>query len=120
MLTVQNWYPDRYDLKQVIQQSGTSADSLTIANATLVGRMVDGPLKEAWSAYYVDIAAARYALLWGPQGCIYATLMGSVAGAQWACDVGLDGSHLPTLIIHGEPTDGTAIIELLFRHSIGR
>lgn len=99
----------------------------TIANATLLADMVDGPLKDAWNATYATQAAMRTALLGGGAKCcasiqLMVTPVDTTAQAnQVVADVDVDAVTATKAELNISMSDTTgqlAMLTLTHWHSI--
>jgi hypothetical protein len=121
--------PTPYSVSIEATHDGAAGNSVTIANATLVAAMADGPLKRLFEQTYDSASNAQRAILTGKLlggrtlGDINVVIMptDSVATVPWSVDIDVDGDDLPRLILGGiAGAASRCIYRLEFRHSITR
>lgn len=110
---------DRYTLKLLLLQNGAAGAALTLSNAQMLAAMVDGPLKDAWSAVYADDAAAAAALYFGVLAELFPCLVTGIG--PWAFTVTVDAipGHA-VLSIASNAAAGSTLLQINYRHSTGR
>lgn len=112
-------HADRYSLKLLLLQNGAAGTSLTLSNAQLLAAMVDGPLKDAWTAEYADDAAAAAALYFGVQSEVFQNLVTGIG--PWSFTITADAipGHA-VLSITSNGAAGSCLLQINYRHSTGR
>lgn len=120
---------DRYMLKILLTHTGGTGqleEDAVLTNAQVLAMMVDGPLKDIWSALYATLDAAQLALsegehaeIIGPNPVRESARGGAGEGQVWATAIVLT-NQLAGLTIFGDGSGHPRIVQLTYRHSTGR
>lgn len=112
----------RHRLTYILTGDGTIVGP-TITNATILGNMLPGPLKNAWNRTYANQAAMRTALLGGGQQCIMEVQVVVDSGTtdeKISVDVDTDAVSVTKAEINIAMSDTTgqiAYLHIIHRHS---